>query len=387
MLCGAVFPSAMALQAQTPLEHFLSKAHDNVFTAALHAEAAARIAETHSNNNLENPEAEYAYMPGIEDTDGKRMSYGISQRIDWPGEYIARAKYNNLERQQATAEYGAERREFMLRLKLLSYEIIHAQKSQQLLDRQYNNAKQVYELTQKRLDVGEATSLDLNNARINLTTANTARLQGLSQIETKRQQLALLAGFNDFDSTRFDYLENPDMDIDSIQATALQQDAQIQVAQLDNEKSVQNVVVTRRSALPSFSIGVGGERITATDSFLGVTAGIAIPLWGGKGTVQTAKAQQRAAELRAHTIQTEVELSFTEQVNTIHQLRESLAQYGSLRDVHEGTELLNKSFELKNVSVLEYFTNLAFFNQIEQEYLDLELKLNQALAELTKYRL
>ncbi|MCD8185374.1 MAG: TolC family protein, partial [Rikenellaceae bacterium] len=161
----------------------------------------------------------------------------------------------------------------------------------------------------------------------------------------------------------------------------------IRVAELESQKDAQFVSVARGSTLPSLRIGVAGERVGRTDSYLGVSAGISIPLWGGSGTVKTAKAQKTATELRTRTIQTDIRVNQLELVRRAEQIRESLSHYESLRHIEEGIRLLSRSFELQQISVLEYFTQLAFYSQTRQEYLELELKLHQALAELTKYRL
>ncbi|MCD8185373.1 MAG: TolC family protein, partial [Rikenellaceae bacterium] len=196
---------------QTPLEDFLRRAEqESLYIRAGRAEADVRLSETERNNSPDDPEIEYEYMPGIENTGGKQISYGISQTFSWPGEYIARAKYNKLEREQAEINFLAEREEYLLRIKLVCYELIYAQKRQEILDWQQTNAESVLELTQKRLDQGEATALDVNNARLNLATANSLRVEGISQLEIKRKQLEMLSGIETFDPKSFTYLEPPD---------------------------------------------------------------------------------------------------------------------------------------------------------------------------------
>lgn len=387
-ILAACVSGSQTLSAQTPLDEFLDRvAGQSFYIEAGRAEADVRIAETRSNNSPADPEIEYGYAPGIEETDGHKTTYGISQSISWPGEYAARSKYNKLEREQAETEFQAERQDFLLRVKLLCYEIVHTQKQQDILNWQQANAEQILDLTQKRLAQGDATSLDVNNARLNVTSANTAWFEGKSTLDTKRRQLILLTGFDDFEVNDFGYIERSGENVDALLAEAQSSDVNIRTAQLENDKSRRNISVARGSTLPSFNIGIAGERLSASDSFLGPTIGMSIPLWGGSGQVKVAKAQQVAAELRSKTIQTDVESSLTELAGRARRLQESLEQYGSLKDVRTGIELLNKSFELKNISVLEYFTNLSFFFQIEREYLDLELEFNQTLAELTKFRL
>jgi len=374
--------------AQTPLQEFLWRAGEQSFyVQAGRAEADVRIAETQRNNSPDDPEIEYEYMPGIENTSGNRMSYGISQSFSWPGEYMARARYNKLEREQAETVFASEKQEYLLQVKLFCYELVHALKRQEILDWQQANAQQVLELTEKRLAQGEATALDLNNARLNATTVNSAWLEGKAQLDTWRKQLILLTGIEDFDPDSFGYMESLDENPEELLAQAKLSNMTTRVALLESQKSAQNVSVARGSTLPSLRVGVAGERIGPEDSFLGVSAGISIPLWGGSGTVKSARAQKIATDLRTRTIEADIRSSLLEQANTVKQLRQSLEQYGSLKEVKEGIRLLNQSFELQNISVLEYVTNLGFFYQVQKEYLELELRIHQYLAELTKFRL
>ena len=386
-LSGIVLLASAELGAQTSTEEFLHRvAERSFYVEAGRAEADARIAGTRSGQ-VDDPEVEYGYMPGIEETEGRRMSYGISQQFAWPGEYAARSKYYKLEREQAETEFRAGRQEFLLRVKLLCYEIVHAQKRQALLDWQYTHAGQAAELTQKRLSLGEATALDANNARLSLSAIHTQWLEGATSLEIMHKQLALLAGFADFDTHAFAYAEYPDENIDDLLAQAQAADLFVRTAQLESDKSRRNVSIVRGASMPSFRVGVAGERITATDSFLGVTAGVSIPLWGGSGSVKIARAQHVATELRTQTLRADIESELVELAANARQLRENLVQYDSLRDVQESKTLLYKSFEQKHISVLDYITNLSFLSQIEQEYLGLELKLYRTLAELTKFRL
>lgn len=387
LLSGIFGASTAVLSAQTPLEAFLQRVEANSFyVEAGRAEADARIAETRSNNSPADPEIEYGYAPGIEDTDLKKQTYGISQSFAWPGEYAARSKYNQLERQQAEVEFREERQTLLLRAKLLCYELVHAQKRLQVLANQQSNAENLLTLTQRRLEAGEATSIDLSNAKLNAISVNAAFQEGRTAVETKRRQLEMLAGFDDFDATTFAYIDtyrNPD----ELLREAVESDFSVRAAQLESDKSSRNIAVQRGATLPSFSIGISGERLSPTDSFLGIMAGMSIPLWGGSGQVKTAKAQHTAAQLRSQTVESDVESELLALAHTAEQLAQSLTQYESVGEIGQAMSLLNKSFERQQISVLEYYTNMELYKQVELEFLDREFRFYEALAKLTSYQL
>lgn len=388
LLSGLLLLTGSTLRAQTPLEEFLRRvAEESVYVGAERAGTDARIAETHANNNLENPEVSYEYTPGIQDTEGAKQAYGLSQSFAWPGEYAARAQVNRLEREQAETDFRAARQDLLLRAKLLCYDLVYAHKRQELLAWQQGSTEKILASVQKQLEQGEATALDVNNARIGFAQANRAWASGILEIESLKKQLALLAGFDNFDPAGFDYENNLHENLSDILDEATRLNPELRSAALESQKSAREVSVARGGTLPSFSIGVVGERLSPTDNFLGVGAGLSIPLWGGAGKVKAARSQQLAAEYRERAVQTDVEANLTELGNSVLRLSESLRMYDELKDVQEAKRLLSASIEYQQIPLHEYYANLGFYTGIELEYLELEWQLYRALAELTKYRL
>lgn len=374
--------------AQTGTEAFLQRIEStSPFIAAEREDADARITASRAGIGPENPDAEFAYMPGIERTESIRKSYSFTQTLAWPGEYVARSKYGKLERQQAETQYAGLRQDILLRAKLLCYDLVYLQKRGKLLDERLENARNLESSLQKMFDTGAATSLDLNKARINRTAVETLRNENRSQLEAKRQQLAALAGTDDFRPEEFAYADNPAEDPEKVFREALEASPEIRAALLEADKSARNVSIQRGSTLPSISVGVAGERLSPTDSFLGVTTGISIPLWGGVDKVKAAKAQHRTARLRSENLRLETEAAIREKLTNVEQLKRSLAAYASLQEVEEGKRLLQKSFDLRSITVTNYLTDVQFYYDAEENYLSLELNLYKALAEILKYRL
>lgn len=384
LLAGA----AITASAQNGTQEFLKMVGEqSPYIEAERKSADARIITSKSDNTPVNPEASFGYMPGIEQTDGIRKSYGITQPLSWPGEYIAKSKYNKLERKQAEVEYSGSRQDILLRAKLLCYDLVYLQKRKALLDERLENVKAIIASTEKLHAQGEATSLDLNKVRINYLSVKTAWEENNAQLKIKSEQLAAVAGFENFDIGNFSYIDNAGADTKALYDQALEANVQLAAAQLEVDKSNRNVSVQRAATLPSISIGAAGERITPTDSYFGVTAGLSIPLWGGANKVKAAKAQKIATELKSESLMLDVQSALSEQVANVNQIRESFNSYGSLQEVREGKTLLSKSFNLQYIPMTNYLVDMEYYYGIEEEYLTLELNLYRAIAELTKFGL
>lgn len=359
---------------------------DSVFIEAEKSEAEARALAAKADNNLDDPELDYSFMPGVQNTSGKKHSYGISQNFGWPGEYIAKKKYAKLETEQAYTDYNAARQDFLLTIKLLCYEIVYYSKYAEVAKELMDNGEELYLSTLSMFDKGNATSLELNKAQINLASSKKEYNETVSRIKVSRDNLALLTGMTDINTVNFRYVEDPDEDIEAICSEAMEASSAVRSAQLEAMKSEKNVAAVRGNTLPSFSVGVGGERTSKEDNFFGVTAGMSIPLWGGTNKVKSAKREQRASSMKSAIAQIETSSQIREQATGIGQMKESLGNY-SIESIREGRRLLQKNFSLGNMAITDYLNDIQFYLDAENDYLTLELELHKALAELLKYRL
>ncbi len=380
--------ASVPASAQETVSDFLRRVEEqSLHMRAERQDADARTVASRVGINPANPEASYEYMPGTRQTEGTRQNYGITQQIDWPGIYSARSKYAKLEQQQAQSDFTGSRQDILLRAKQACYEMVYLTKMDQTLTHRLELAEQLRMATRKQFEAGEATALDANRAEMFLATVRSQQMENRLLMEATQAELAIICDVPSVETSGFAYIDNAAEDLRGVVEEAMAIAPSIRTARLEADKSKANISIQRAETLPSFNIGVGGEQITAFDSFFGVMAGVSIPLWGGANKVKAAKAQNTAATLRALSAEVDTRLQIKDQVTRAEVARERFSEGVSLEDIREGIGLVTKDYELGNSSIVAYLGELLFYYDSESQWLTLEYEMYTALAEALKYRL
>lgn len=150
--------------------------------------------------------------------------------------------------------------------------------------------------------------------------------------------------------------------------------------------SQKNKSVVVAENLPSFSIGFGIEK-TPSEYFRGLKVGISIPLWQNKNTIKHAKKKIIVSESKAETYIAAKVSELSQNYNTYLKLKEHLNLSVSLITEMQNEKLLKLALENGEISGLEYFSELMFLYQTEDNQLLIEKELYLAKANMLRYRL
>ncbi|MGQ7869439.1 TolC family protein [Sunxiuqinia sp. sy24] len=377
----------LAAPAQQGVDDFLQLVEqNNQELQAARKLADAEKAGFQTGLTPDNPTIEYGHFPGSNDAMGTKTIYGISQSFDFPTVYAIRKKLATNRGELSNFEYQIFRQDKLLEAKLKFYDYLFLLKQKAEYESRLEHSTQLYQSYQAKFEQGNTSVLDVNKARIqNLKIKSNYQLL-LQAIESTRQELELLAG-NELTSQKQTLLAEQDL---PPLATLIEevQDQQPELRYLKQAQKIaaMNVKLARNNWLPNLEISYEGEQ-DPDGTYRGIKAGIAIPLWKDKNKVEHAQAQALYETNR-------YEARITAILNESTKLYRQATEFDKIRKEYKQTlkeaanvRFLDKALLMGQMSVIDYFNELAFYYETMDSYLEIEKNYYRSLAQLQAFRL
>ena len=341
----------------------------------------------HKQNNLpDGPELSYGYFPDNSSVSGTKEVFEVSQSFQMPCFYRNQSAYSKLMINQEELNQKVLKQNVLSEAKNLLVEYVYLMKQIFVADKRLKFAADIYNAYLIRLEVGDANVLEVNKAKLHLLQVQKQEKEVRTKILAIKEKLKYFNGGNDLSLNVNDYPNESLTEIDSLMFEKLTTDPELLYNKKAIEVSEKQLQVTKNLQLPKFSLGYGSETV-ADEKFKGLLVGFTVPLWGSKNAIQKAKIESEYYDLNNISI---AESKITEtkiQFENIQSLKESLNSYETVLSSVNNEELLNKSLELGEISLIEFFTEMFYYYEIYDDYLLLEKEYHQVLAELYKYKL
>ena len=282
---------------------------------------------------LDNPEVEFNYLWGAENIGG-RHDVRVTQAIDIPtltGMKSGKTAYLD---ELSALKYEAERMEVMQEARKLCVGLTYCNALLQELTKHLSSSGALVDSYEKRMAAGESTVLDLNKAKLHLTSVKGQ----VNQAESERQSLlARLRTLNggkaiEFDDTSYDPSETLPVDFETWFAEASEKIPVLEYVRKEVQLGQQQLAIDKASGWPELTVGYMSE-IRTVEKFRGVTVGLNIPLWSGANKVKRSRAGVAAAESR----QQAAELEF----------------YGRLKDLYRQAAAMKNNSEMMRASLVD----------------------------------
>ncbi|MDY4844343.1 MAG: TolC family protein, partial [Prevotella sp.] len=143
----------------------------------------------------------------------------------------------------------------------------------------------------------------------------------------------------------------------------------------------QSLKVAKGSRIPGLKIGYTGE-FTREEKYQGPTIGLSLPLWGSGRKVKVAKLHVEAAEKSLE----DTRLNLTTQLRGIYRealhLQDTYLRYKKHLTECDNSELLKKSLDSGQITLLEYLQERQFVHEMHEKILIAERDLALRKAEL-----
>lgn len=340
-----------------------------------------------TGNSLYNPTIEYDYLKGSPANAGNQTDIVVTQSFDFPTVYGKKNQLTNQLVIQADLQLKAANQELLLEAKRICIELVYRNKLQIPLTKRKEATEKWLANFKKKLASGDGTILDVNKAEIQLLEIKKQFQDNASAIAKLNEQLTSLNGgtaivFNDvayFDVPiipNFEILEKEIEELDYVRKT-LEQEKVIAQKQIDVSKAL---------ALPKMEVGYHYQGILG-QTYNGIHTGISLPLWESKNTVKLQKAKMTFAESALTDHRNEHYYEIKQSYDRFESLKSILSEYEKINKSVEPIGILDKALSAGQISVLEYFVELNYYNATFNSYLEIEKEYYDVLATLLKYKL
>lgn len=384
MVCAA----APILCAQSVLksgwESWMAQiAQNNTTLKALHRQMQASVLANGSNLSLTDPEAEVAYLVGTPKGVPNRTNVSLTQSLDWDvllGRRRALAKANN---QVAYNDYRLAVQQVLTEADEQFTTLVYYNKLCGELSQRQTLAEEIERLYQQKFERGDINQLEVNKVRLN---ASVSRADWARANNDRQQILANLQRLNGghavaFTDTVYPLAGKalpPLVDFQSALAGSLAvQTAQAAVAQSEAE-----IKVAKAEGLPTLTVGFQGEYIKQ-NNYSGLSLGFSVPIWGNsRKKIRKAEAELAANRLTVDDVIYQERAQVAKLYASAQQLQQAANALQKDMQLMNNDQLLRRSLELGQISLLDYLLELSFYYTARTSQLEAERDAQLAVSAL-----
>jgi len=353
--------------------------------AALKAQVDFQKAEARTNLLPPNPTLEGGRFPAVEGA-GVKYAWGVSQSFEFPTVYAKRNQLARANDKFADVSFSAARQEVLLQAKHVILEYIHAKRMLAELNQREKFASNMLGIIKKKVDAGQATAIDLNNARLRMVEATQNASSMRSQKNILRRKIVLLNGGQELAVTDSLLLLLPLDERETVFSQFAQSDPRFAETQQLVAMAEQSKLLVAHQGLPELNIGYQSEQAGA-EHFTGFKAGLSIPLWGNSGNRRAAAIKLNSSQAHALSQRAMLELEFEELYQQTLSIKSQLDELRKALKSNNNLELTQRALEAGEVSVIDFFNEVTFLYEITDKVFDLELQYARRYAELHRFEL
>lgn len=385
LLAGSIFPaksqnSIQSILQQIEINNLQLKANEQVLTASKW--------NNKSENNLANPSLSYSKVWDTKDSKDTDMEMSITQAFDFPTAYVARSRAIKNRNKSLEAFYNAQRQDILLKAKEVCLEIIKLNQEKKIIEKRMHNAQGLLENYQMMINTGSATKLDFNKIKLDVLNQKTELTIVQANI---KKQVALLQEFNaniplDIDSLDQYTDETTLPDFKEVSNEALGNSYELLQTKFDYEASRKQITANKSEWLPGLELGYKRTAGPGRHSN-GFVVGLSIPIFNNRGKVSAAKAESISKlyeqDLTLNKIQSTIYQAYEEAYSLINQIND----YNGLIDIDDSFKTLETALDHGQITVTDYFVEMAIIYQSAQNYINLNYQFQKQLAQLYKHKL
>lgn len=371
--------------AQTVDEVLRSVSENNLSLRSARLEKQAGEQENRVAKTLDGPEVEFDYLWGTDAETGNRRDVRVTQTIDFAtlsGQKAGRASALN---EMLDIGYGAERQAVLLEAEGVCIDLIYYNALHDELSGHLENATKLVEAYERKVELGGASVLELNNARLHQSTVR-GKLNKVS-LERERllTELKRLNGGVSLDCTEKDFEALDAMmpaDFETFFQQASEASPAVKYARAQTDAHKSQLGIDKSAWVPGLQVGYMSE-ITQKEGYRGVTVGVSIPLWANTSKVRQSKLAYQAAQSRQQETEQDFYYSMLGDYRQACGMRDIAREYRTSLEAADNRAFLLKAQEQGEISIIEYITQIDLFYENLEETLAAERDYARTLATLT----
>lgn len=340
-----------------------------------------REAESYTGYTPANPNIILGYFPGIPSEVGNKITWSVSQSLDFPSRYKRLKILGENNYEQAVMEYKNSVLMLLAYARAKAIELVALRKHIEILEERIDHIGKMENAYKKMLDEGEITVIDHNKIMLTGAGMKNKLLEYRTREDVVYAFLNMVSGNNAYilDHVLYPIFEEPDPEI--LLAEKKSMHPAFKIPEKEIEIAGNRLDVLKTKSMPGLQVGFASE-IVAASQFTGPTIGISIPLWENKGRIEAERARKRHYEAEYINLMMIYENEFRTRYARYISVKNGLQELRNSYSDSVSTELLNKSLAVGEISIIEYFLELSAFYDIEDKIIELEKEFYTLLAEL-----
>jgi len=344
-------------------------------------ESEAQKAESREISALADPEVGFNYLFG-RDGIGNRWDVNVSQTVDFPTVIARKRKVAREVRRVSDLQYLSTRQQILLTARKLCIEVVYCNAMMEHLNEDLEETQAMSEAYEKLYEQGEATIIDRNKAHQAVLFFNAEYREFLTMKENLLSELKCLNGGEKVQIEDTMFVHQPlSADFDQWLAENLDQHPDMQLALGQKEASEQTLRMERSKWAPSLRVGYMGE-FARDEKYQGPSVGLSLPLWSNGRRVKSAQLHLSASEMAV----ADTRMHLVTQLQSVYrdalQLQETYQLYHKHLTECDNSELLKKSLEAGQITLLTYIQELQYVHEMHEKLLEAERDLELRRAEL-----
>ena len=360
---------------------------NNTVLSALRHQTEADKTENKTGIYPDNPEVEFHYLWGNSAELGNRTDWTASQSFDFPTAYRYKRNLSNLKNQRLDLQYQIERKDILLEASAVCIQLIYQNALIEKLKERLDLTGQIEGAYQKKYEAGDASLLDLNKTKYELMLAEKEYRNAITEKEFLQSELIRLNGGVplQLNAKTFPEIVLP-IHFEQWYKEQKEKNQDLKFYQQETNIGKENEKLQRSMNLPKITAGYMSEKVL-TEHFQGVIVGISIPLWENKNTVKQIKAQTLANQEQEKNAALKDfyrnEALYKKALN----LQQTVDQIKRQQANNNIVELLKKSLDLGEISLINYIQELGLYFDMQQNMLEIERDLHLTTSELMQWEL
>lgn len=357
-------------------------------------ELMSSVAATHSEllslkseNNLPDPEVELEYQWGRHEV-GDKFDVNVTQGFDWPGVYAARGKANKIASEAMSYLNRSNYIDKRLEIKQTLIDIVNVKKNMAVVKGRLALMDTMIEKYTTGVNNGELTILDLRKLKIEKIRLNESMAALESEFALLKSTLEVQNGGKNCDDIIASIDNYPDdmiLPAEEYEKIIEENDPSVKYSSLMMQSQVQRVKAERLTRLPGFTLGYHHSWEDG-DVFNGMIVGVTLPFFSTHNKVRAAKALSRSLEYDEMTVAIKKRATAKADREKALALYKQMSAYEAVLKNDNSVDLLGKSLDGGQISLLDYLGEMDYYMQAERDYLAAQYQYHQTLANLNKYK-
>ena len=324
---------------------------------------------------LANPTASYDRLSS---PIGNYSEMLLTQSFDYPTTYARKKDIAHLSASQTEATLGQTKLAIFSNAASVYAALVGANRKMKILEQREAMLAKLEQVSKIRLDAGEATIFEANRVRSEVARAKSER----QLLETLRQSLLLtvaeLNGGGGYEIS--DTLLPMSLQVaasDTFWSGIMDRHPQQRFWEDEVQLATQQISLQKALNLPKFEAGYRQDT-NLGQLYFGFHAGVSIPLFENKNTVEAARARQLYVTEEARAQELSLQKNLQQLVAALDATRQSAEELQALFSTLNTLALLEKAYSAGQTSYTEFFTE---YDHYWQTALYIE-ELNQKAAAL-----